>query len=241
MTTETNVQKVRPLLAATRTDEELRKKNTELQLIKERAQWDQEERQKLEALKMALEADKRKVEDALEAERALGMDKDDLLDRSKHREAELEEEIAALQADLDTLDSQLDRALKLQKESDGKTATLRKAFDEAAEHLIRLEAQQKEWGAREDELNGLLNAAKQEMRSLQGDKAKLSKLSEDFKALSAQRDEDVTRSKDRMETLTKDFESRLSHDTREKSVPCIEEKPELTMYLGRFSRKNLIL
>ena len=39
---------------------------------------------------MRLEAEKRKVEDDLEAERALGVDKDTLLERSKNHELELE-------------------------------------------------------------------------------------------------------------------------------------------------------
>lgn len=83
----------------------------ELALVKERAERDKQEREALEGLKMRLEAEKGKVEAELEAERALTVDKDALLERSKKHEAELEEEIAALQSDLDTLDNQLDRAL----------------------------------------------------------------------------------------------------------------------------------
>src|SRR5882672_2403742 len=79
---------VRPLLAATRNDDELRKKDAELGLIRERAERDQREREALESLKMRLEQDKRKVEDDLEAERSLGIDKDALLERSKKREGE---------------------------------------------------------------------------------------------------------------------------------------------------------
>ena len=45
---------------------------------------------------MRLEAEKRRIEDALEAERNLAVDKDTLLERSKKRELELEEEVAAL-------------------------------------------------------------------------------------------------------------------------------------------------
>lgn len=79
-------------------------------LIRERA-----EREALESLKMILEAQKRKVEEELEAECGLALDKYALLERSEKREAELEDEVAVLQADLDLLDSQLDRALKLRK------------------------------------------------------------------------------------------------------------------------------
>ena len=55
-----------------------------------------------------------------ETERALVVDKDSLLERSKQRESELEEEITALQTDIATLDSQLARAMRLQKESEDK-------------------------------------------------------------------------------------------------------------------------
>ena len=89
--------KIRPLLAATRTDEELRKREMELAQVQERAQRDAEERMKLEKVKMGLELEKKKVQEALESERALSMDKDAVLARSKEREAALEEEVAAMQ------------------------------------------------------------------------------------------------------------------------------------------------
>ncbi len=57
-------------MAATRNDEELRAKELELALVKERAEHDKQEKEALAKLKMTLEASKRKVEDELEAERA---------------------------------------------------------------------------------------------------------------------------------------------------------------------------
>jgi hypothetical protein len=72
-------------------------------LIKERAECNGKEKAALETLKMRLEADKRKVEDALDAEHNLAIDWDALLERSKKRELELDEGVAALHRDLDTL------------------------------------------------------------------------------------------------------------------------------------------
>ena len=68
---------------------------------------------------MMLEMEKRRIEDQLEGERALGLDKDTLLERTKRRESELE--VASLQADLETLDSQLDHT---QKESEDKVGDI---------------------------------------------------------------------------------------------------------------------
>ncbi|KAH9830181.1 P-loop containing nucleoside triphosphate hydrolase protein [Rhodofomes roseus] len=208
--------KVRPLLGSTRNDDELRKKEAELALAKERAERDQREKEALESLKMSLEAEKRKVEDNLEAERALALDKDALLDRSKKREAELEDEVAALQADLDTLDSQLDRALKLQKESEEKHETLRHAFDQAAEHLVRLESEQQDWESREVELNEQLDLAQEDIDAIKAERDNLEKLSDELKNLVAQREEDLGRTKERMESTLSDLGTKLTAETRNK-------------------------
>ncbi|KAH9925965.1 nonmuscle myosin heavy chain b [Fomitopsis serialis] len=229
--------KVRPLLAATRNDDELRKKEAELALAKERAERDQREKEALESLKMRLEADKRKVEDDLEAERALALDKDALLDRSKKREAELEEEVAALQADLDILDSQLDRALKLQKESEEKHETLRQAFDQAAEHLVRLESEQQDWESREVELNEQLDFAQEEIDAIKAERENLEKLSDELKNLVAQREEDLARTKERMESTLSDLGTKLTTESRNKDA--LREKADSLEEDSRHAKQQL--
>ncbi|KAF7303718.1 Myosin type II heavy chain [Mycena indigotica] len=201
--------KVRPLLAATRNDEELRKKEAELSLIKERAERDKQEREALETLKSSLEAEKRRVEEELEAERMLAIDKNIVLERSKKRESELEDEISALQSDLDMLDSQLDRAMKLQKESDDKFENLRQMFDQAAEHLVRLEADEKTWASKEQELNAQLLSAHKEAESMQSTIQELHKIGEELKNLALQREEDLARTKERADGAVKEWEAKL--------------------------------
>lgn len=232
------------MLAATRNDDELRKKEAELILIKERAERDKQEREALQSLKMTLEAEKKKVEDSLEAERALALDKDALLDRSKKREGELEEEVAALQADLDVLDSQLDRAMKIQKESEDKHESLRIAFDQAAEHLVRLENEQNEWITRETELNELLEGAHVDIEELQGNLEELQKVSEELKNLALQREEDLARAKDRMDVAVKELEGKLSVETLSKyvSTKCLLLKTRINIVIiGTLLRRRATL
>lgn len=208
--------KVRPLLAATRSDEELRKKEAELALIKERAERDKKEREALESLKMSLESEKRKVEEALEAERALALDKDALLERSKKRESELEEEVAAMQSDLDLLDSQLDRAMKLQKESEEKYESLKTAFDQAAEHLVRMETEQREWLEREAELVEELNRTREECDTLLQNQEELRKVGEELKNIAMQQEEDLGRTRERLDSSVKDLEGKLEAEQKAK-------------------------
>ena len=204
---------VRPLLAATRNDDELRKKNAELELIRERAERDQRERGALEALKMRLEQDKLKVEEELEAERNLAIDKDALLERSKRREGELEDDVLALQADIDTLDSQLDRALKAQKATEEKYEALTDAFNQAAEHLTRLEQDEQAWLSREAVLVGELKESETKVIALSTAKEELEKSGEELKQLVAERDEDIARVKERLDGTFADMEAKLLAET----------------------------
>ncbi|TFK47329.1 nonmuscle myosin heavy chain b [Heliocybe sulcata] len=229
--------KVRPLLAATRNDEELRKKELELLLAREKAERDEQERKALDNLRMSLEQEKKKVEDSLEAERALGLDKDALLERSKNREAELEEEVAALQHDLDTLDSQLDRALKIQRESEEKHEALKQAFDQAAEHLVRLESEQKEWAAAEADLVEQLTAAHGEIDTLRQERDQLVKVNDDLERSLGQGQEDLTRLRERSETAIAELEEKLAVETRNRDL--VRSKSEEIEQESRHAREQL--
>ncbi|KAJ3931027.1 MAG: nonmuscle myosin heavy chain b [Lentinula lateritia] len=210
--------KVRPLLAATRSDEELRRKEAELVLHKERAERDKQEREALENLKMTLEAEKNKVEDQLEAERALNLDKDTLLERSKKHEAELEEEVAELQADIDDLQSHLDRAMTMAKDSEQRHAEQRDMFDQAAEHLVRLENEQKQMRLHEEETLAELANQNEEIERLHNDLETLQKVSEDLKRLAVQREEDLSRARDRTDIAVKELEGKLEVEMRNKDI-----------------------
>jgi myosin protein heavy chain len=167
---------------------------------------------------MRLEAEKRKIEDDLEAERNLAVDKDALLERSKKRELELEEEVAALHGDLDTLDSQLDRVLKLQKEGEDKHETLRRAFDEAAEHLVRLEGEQQEWASREKELLKRLVSTDHDQDELQRERDDLHKEGTELRRQLTQREEDLSRIRERMDAAISELDVKLSSEVQAQCV-----------------------
>jgi myosin heavy chain 9/10/11/14 len=185
-----------------------------LQLAEERAERERQAKEALETLKMTLEADKRRVEDELQAERNLGVDKDALLERSKRREAELEEEISAMQTDLEVLDSQLEKALERSKASEEKRESMREAFEQAAEHLVRLEMEQKEWEARENELLDQIAEADKEIELLRSGSSELQKVGEELKNLALQREEDVARTKERADVMLQEMEGKLRSETQ---------------------------
>ncbi|QRV93317.1 Myosin head (motor domain) [Ceratobasidium sp. AG-Ba] len=203
--------KVRPLLAATRNDEELRIKEMELAQARELAERDKAEKAALEGLKMRLEAEKIKVEEQLEAERQLGLDKEELLDRAQARVAELEEEYNTAQADLEELDSQLERALAAVKAGEEKYTKLKEAFDEAAEHLARLEDGEKEWDEERKEKEELCI-------ELEAHRDRLEQELIELKGALAEREEDIALLKERMESTISELENKLGAEVRTRDV-----------------------
>jgi myosin protein heavy chain len=208
--------KVRPLLAATRTDEALKRKEAELLLAKERSQRDVQEKQKLEELKASLETERRKVQEALDSERALNVDKDTLLARSKEHEAELEEELAAVQADLDTLDSQLERALEAQQAGESRYNELLAAFQEATDHIAKLESNIQAVKITEDSVSRELEAKDAQIVELANSKSALSSKVSDLSRAIREKEEDHERAKKRLQDTQAELQGKLSIVLKEK-------------------------
>lgn len=206
--------KVRPLLAATRNDDELRKKEVELALVRERAERDEREKATLAALKTQLESEKQKVEEELAGERELTLDKDRMLGRSKQREEELLQEIAALQSDLDTLESQLDRAMSTQRSGEEKYRALKEAFDEAADHLARLENAERAWAEKENALFGEKTERENEWEITRQRCDQLEKDLTDARSALSEKEEDISRLKKRSEAALAELEAKLSVEVK---------------------------
>ena len=108
--------------------------------------------------------------------------------------------------------------MKLQKESEEKHESLRRAFDQAAEHLVRLETEQKEWKSKETTLSTELESNSEEVETLRSDLDEMRTLNEELKNLVLQREEDLLRSKERMNSAIKELESKLDVELRNKYI-----------------------
>ncbi|EST04971.1 Myosin, N-terminal, SH3-like protein [Kalmanozyma brasiliensis GHG001] len=201
--------RVRPLLTATRHDEELKRKQLELALVTERAERDQKEREALETLKFQLEAEKRKIEEELESERNLMLDKDQLLARSKERESALEDDLAALQGDVDLLEGQLEKAIATQRATEQAHAELKSAFDQAADHLLRLEAEQKAWKQREDTFMRDLSQHSTNAEQYRSERQAFVADRDDLQRKLQEKEQDLNRAHKRMLAAVQEVESKL--------------------------------
>lgn len=181
---------------------------------------------------MRIEQEKRKVEVELEAERNLAIDKDALLERSKKRESELEEEAIALQADIETLESQLDRAMSAKAAADKKYEALKDAFDEASSHLSRLEKEVESRNVQEADFLKKLKAADESITTLTIVKEELEKAKEELQLLLANREEDIVRVKERMDIAVSELRTKLLAEVEARLVSFFN----LLYYISILSR-----
>ncbi len=201
--------KVRPLLAASRVDDELVRKQAELSMAKEREQRDQAEKQRLEELRASLLAEKEKVELNLSSEQQIGREKDGMLERSKQREAELLEKITELEGDLDVLDSERDQAISSAAKANEKLAQVQCDFDQLVEQATMLEKEGSDWRSREAELLKETKHRSTVHSKLENDRVALAKQVEELQRSVTQKEETLRRAKERADLNAAELEKRL--------------------------------
>ncbi|KAL8291895.1 hypothetical protein RQP46_002153 [Phenoliferia psychrophenolica] len=144
-------QRVRPLLAAARSDDEMRRKEDELVKAKEEAEKAALARAELQRKQQALEEDKRKMEADLASEQRRCGEAETLLMQSKERESELEEDLEKAIADVELMEDQLDRFAAIKQHLEARIVDLDKAVVNSNALVQTLQAEQQAWSAKEAE------------------------------------------------------------------------------------------
>ena len=174
--------RMKPLLGATRTASEVKKRDEKIEQLNARLRQDAVDRQRAEDERRRAEIEVQRIQKTLEAERELVLDKEEIFKRLQFRENELSEKLADAITEQETLEDQLDAAMDSKKKVEEELATRREQVLQAGQIITRLEAEKKELQHKidklEDELehvekthsqnDGRLEAISQELRSLKG-------------------------------------------------------------------------
>jgi myosin heavy chain 9/10/11/14 len=172
--------RMKPLLGATRTANEVKKRDDKIEQLRDKMQQDSAERQRVEEERRRAEMDVQRIQQTLEAERALALDKDEIFKRLQYRESELSEKLAEAIQEQEALEDQLDDAMDAKKQSEEELATRREQVLQAGQIITRLEAEKKhlqqQLSKAQDDLthvekthshnDGKLEILQQEIRSL---------------------------------------------------------------------------
>jgi len=190
--------KMKPLLGNTRSATEVKKRDEMIRQLNEKIQTEAESRQKLEEDRRNTHAEMMRIQQTLESERALALDKEEIFKRLQLREAELEDKLAGALDDQERLEDQLDDLLAAKKQAEVEVEKYRSQLEQAAGLIARLEDEKQTLAQKVVDLEAAIEdiSQKQSQRSEQE-----ALLEEEIKMLQSQ-----LAMKDRK---TKDLESRL--------------------------------
>ncbi|KAJ2905666.1 myosin-11 [Zalerion maritima] len=146
------IVKMKPLLGATRTATEVKRRDEMIRQLSDKMKQEEEGREKLEEDRRNAHTEMLRIQQTLESERALALDKEEIFKRLQLREAELEDKLAGAIEDQERLEDQLDDLLDAKKRAENEVEQFRVQLDQAALLITRLEDEKTELSARVDDL-----------------------------------------------------------------------------------------
>ena len=148
--------RMRPLLGATKTANEVKKRDEAIQKLQEKMQKESIDRQKLEDERRRADTEVQRIQQTLESERALALDKEEIFKRLQQREADLSEKLAGTIEDQEHLEDQLDDLIDARKKAEDQANKWRLQLEQAGIIITRLEQEKGQLVLQINELDGRL-------------------------------------------------------------------------------------
>ncbi|EXJ79851.1 myosin heavy chain [Capronia epimyces CBS 606.96] len=175
--------RMKPLLGATRTASEVKKRDDKIEQLHTKMRQEAAEKHRLEDERRRAEIEVQRIQQTLEAERALALDKEEIFKRLQYRESELTEKLSEALAEQEALEDQLDEAMNSKKKTEEELVTRREQVLQAGQIITRLEAEKKELQRQLDKLEDELENV--ERTHSQNDN-RLENISHELQALKSQ-------------------------------------------------------
>ena len=153
--------RMKPLLGATRTAGEVRKRDEVIQRLEIRIQQENSEKQRLEEERRRAETDIQRVQQTLESERSLALDKEEIFKRLQQRENELTDKLAGAIDDQENLEDQIDELIDAKKKVEEQADKWRSQLEQAGLIITRLESEKNDLLDQVAELNNQLHGIEQ--------------------------------------------------------------------------------
>jgi myosin protein heavy chain len=202
--------RMKPLLGATRTASEVKKRDEKIEQLQVKMRHDAAERQRVEDERRRAEIEAQRIQQTLDSERALALDKEEIFKRLQYRESELSEKLAEAITEQEALEDQLDEALDSKKKTEEELATRREQVLQAGQIITRLEAEKKDLQRQIDKLEDELEHV--EKTHTQNDD-RLQTISQELRSLKSNlsvKDRKISELEANLQQAEKDKESRAS-------------------------------
>ncbi|KAL9130423.1 MAG: hypothetical protein Q9217_001390 [Psora testacea] len=132
--------RMKPLLGGTQTAGEVKKRDEMIQKLEIKMQQEKNDRLRLEEERRRADTEVQRMQQTLESERSLALDKDEIFKRLQQREAELTEKLAGAIEDQDNLEDQLEGLVDTKKKAEAQADRWRVQLEQAGLIIERLEA-----------------------------------------------------------------------------------------------------
>ena len=175
--------RMKPLLGATRTAGEVKKRDEMIQKLELKMQQENNERHRIEEEKRRADSEVQRIQQTLESERSLALDKEEIFKRLQEREAELTEKLAGAIEDQEHLEDQLDDIVDAKKQVEEQANKWRVQLEQAGLIITRLESEKSEL---QDQISALDDRIKETERATSDKNNRHDSLMQDNKMLQSQ-------------------------------------------------------
>ncbi|KAF4550467.1 Myosin type-2 heavy chain 1-like protein [Elsinoe fawcettii] len=133
--------RMRPLLGATRQATEVKKREEEIKKLQQQMQDEEQHRHQVEDERRRTENEMQRIQQTLESERALALDKEEIFKRLQTRETELTEKLQDAIADQDNLEEQIDGLMAAKKGAEERSDAMQRQLEQAGAIIGKLEGE----------------------------------------------------------------------------------------------------
>ena len=175
--------RMKPLLGATQTAAEVKRRDERIQKLEARIQQENAERLRLDDERRRADAEAQRIQQTLESERSLALDKEEIFIRLQQRESELTEKLAGAIEDQENLEDQLDGLVEAKGKAESQANKWRVQVEQAGQIIEMLEADKHDLLEQVSDLNSRIFNVEQ---TKQASSSELDTLSRENKILQSQ-------------------------------------------------------
>ncbi|KAI9875883.1 MAG: hypothetical protein M1830_007846, partial [Pleopsidium flavum] len=233
--------RMKPLLGATRTAGEVKKRDEMIQKLEHKVQQEAADRQKLEDDRRRADTEAQRIQQTLESERALALDKEEIFKRLQQRETELGEKLAGALEDQENLEEQLDELIVAKKKAEEQADRWRTQLEQAGQIIGRLETEKNELSEQLHDLDGQLTATER-LRSEKDERHE--SLTQEIRMLNSQislKDRKIKDYEGKLLKSDQDLDVKLASTTKELQVSktqvreLVEDNRQIRQQLSELS------
>ncbi|KAL3422687.1 myosin type ii heavy chain [Phlyctema vagabunda] len=216
--------KMKPLLGATRTSGEVKKRDEMISKLNEKMKQEAADRQKLDEERRNAHSEMQRIQQTLESERALALDKEEIFKRLQQREAELSEKLAGALDDQEKLEDQLDDLLDAKKKAEQQAENWKAQLEQAGVIIAKLESEKKELLEKLEELDCKLHDLAHSQSQRSAEEARLSQEVNMLKSQLSMKDRKVQDLEGKLIKVDQDLDIKWANANKELQLTKSREK-----------------